>query len=86
MVSVASPLADSQISVEEPNLWDNLRAPFADRLNQASQALEKMKAANDAAIHAELTALAFEVMANRRRLSVRSVTDDEDDHTQTCAF
>lgn len=74
--------------VEEPGFWDNLRAPFADRLNQASQALETMKAANDAAIHAELTALAFEVMANRRRLSVRSVTDDEDEHSQiqNCAF
>lgn len=68
------------IRLEEPGFWDNLRAPFADKLNQASQALETMKAANDAAIHAELTALAFEVMANRRRLSVRSVTDDEDEH------
>lgn len=79
----------AHVSVEEPSLWDNLRAPFTDRLNQASQALETMKAANDAAIHAELTALAFEVMANRRRLSVRSVTDDEEDHTpntQTCSF
>lgn len=82
-------LTDYHILVEEPCFWDNLRAPFADRLNQASQALETMKAANDAAIHAELTALAFEVMANRRRLSVRSVTDDEDEHNnhiQTCAF
>lgn len=82
-------LTDDHILVEEPCFWDNLRAPFADRLNQASQALETMKAANDAAIHAELTALAFEVMANRRRLSVRSVTDDEDEHNnhiQTCAF
>lgn len=82
-------VTDSHVSVEDPNLWDNLRAPFADRLSQATQALEKTKAANDAAIHAELTALAFEVMANRRRLSVRSVTDDEDDqahHHQTCAF
>ncbi|KAG8156995.1 hypothetical protein KVR01_013217 [Diaporthe batatas] len=69
------------IRLEEPAFWDNLRAPFADRLNQASQALETMKAANDAAIHAELTALAFEVMANRRRLSVRSVTDSEDEHS-----
>lgn len=83
---VASSPADNHVLVEEPGFWDNLRAPFADRLNQASQALEAMKAANDAAIHAELTALAFEVMANRRRLSVRSVTDDEDDRTQACAF
>ncbi|KAL1866685.1 hypothetical protein Daus18300_006629 [Diaporthe australafricana] len=75
------------IRLEEPGFWDNLRAPFADRLNQASQALEDMRIANDAAIHAELTALAFEVMANRRRLSVRSVTDDEDEqHTQTNIF
>ncbi|KAK7698042.1 hypothetical protein SLS64_012920 [Diaporthe eres] len=74
------------IRLEEPGFWDNLRSPFADRLNQASQALEKMKAANDAAIHAELTALAFEVMANRRRLSVRSVTDDEDERTHRNAF
>jgi hypothetical protein len=78
-------------AVEEPGFWDDLRAPFADRLNQASQALETMRAANDAAVHAELTALAFEVMANRRRLSVRSVTDDEDEHSssshgQTCGF
>lgn len=72
--------------MEEPNFWDNLRAPFADRLSQASQALENMKVANDAAIHAELTALAFEVMANRRRLSVRSVTDDEDDHIHPNTF
>lgn len=79
-------LTKTLLLVEEPGIWDNLRAPFADRLNQASQALETMKAANDAAIHAELTALAFEVMASRRRLSVRSVTDDEDEQTHIQAL
>ena len=38
-----------------------------------------MRLANEAAIQAELTALAFEVMVNRRRLSA---TDDEYDQVQ----
>lgn len=65
--------------MEEPGFWDGLRAPFSDKLLQASQALEKTRIANEAAIQAELTALAFEVMANRRRLSS---TDDEDDQVR----
>ncbi|ROV98775.1 hypothetical protein VMCG_06785 [Cytospora schulzeri] len=64
------------IRLDNPGFWDTLRAPFADKLLQASQTLEKTRIANDVAIQAELTALAFEVMANRRRLSA---TDDEDD-------
>lgn len=63
--------------VEDPAFWDNLRAPFADKLHQASQALEKTRIANEAAIQAELTALAFEVMAKRRRLSATSDEDDQ---------
>lgn len=62
--------------VDDPGFWDGVRAPFADKLLLASQTLEKTRIANEAAIQAELTALAFEVMANRRRLSA---TDDEDD-------
>lgn len=38
-----------------------------------------MRISNEAAIQAELTALAFEVMANKRRLSSVCVTDDEGD-------
>lgn len=59
--------------MENPNLWDNLRAPFIDKLTEASRALEKMRQANEAAIQAELTALAFEVMAQKRRLSDLSI-------------
>lgn len=69
--------------MEEPQFWDNLRAPFLDKLNEASQALEKMRLANEAAIQAELTALAFEVMANKRRLSSLCLTDDEGDEGHT---
>lgn len=65
--------------MEDPGFWDDIRAPFADKLLQASQALEKTRIANEAAIQAELTALAFEAMANRRRLSA---TDDEDYQVQ----
>lgn len=68
-----------RIIVEEPRFWDSLRAPFIDKLNEASRALEKMRLANEAAIQAELTALAFEVMANKRRLSSLCLTDDEGD-------
>ncbi|KUI54266.1 Homogentisate 1,2-dioxygenase [Cytospora mali] len=67
------------IRLDDPDFWDDLRAPFADKLHQASQALEKTRIANEAAIQAELTALAFEVMVNRRRLSA---TDDEGDEVQ----
>lgn len=63
--------------MDDPTLWDNLRAPFIDKLGEASRALEKMRISNEAAIQAELTALAFEVMANKRRLSSVCVTDDE---------
>lgn len=63
--------------VDDSSLWDNLRAPFIDKLGEASRALEKMRISNEAAIQAELTALAFEVMANKRRLSSVCVTDDE---------
>lgn len=62
---------------DDSSLWDNLRAPFIDKLGEASRALEKMRISNEAAIQAELTALAFEVMANKRRLSSVCVTDDE---------
>lgn len=65
--------------MENPRFWDDLRAPFIDKLHDASRALEKMRLANEAAIQAELTALAFEVMANKRRLSSLSFTDDEGD-------
>lgn len=65
--------------MDDPGFWDDLRAPFADKLHQASQALEKTRIANEAAIQTELTALEFEVMANSRRLSA---TDDEDDQIQ----
>lgn len=63
--------------VDDTTLWDNLRAPFIDKLGEASRALERMRISNEAAIQAELTALAFEVMANKRRLSSVCVTDDE---------
>lgn len=62
--------------MEEPRLWNNLRAPFIDKLSDVGAALDRMRKENEAAIQAELTALAFEVMANKRRLSV---TDDEGD-------
>ncbi|KAJ4386057.1 hypothetical protein N0V93_008949 [Gnomoniopsis smithogilvyi] len=65
------------IRLDDTTLWDNLRAPFIDKLGEASRALEKMRISNEAAIQAELTALAFEVMANKRRLSSVCVTDDE---------
>lgn len=63
--------------MEDASLWDSLRAPFIDKLGEASRALEKMRISNEAAIQAELTALAFEVMANKRRLSSVCATDDE---------
>lgn len=64
------------VTVEDPHLWDNLRAPFIDKLNEVRIELERTRRENEMAIQAELTALAFEIMVNRRRLSV---TDDEDD-------
>lgn len=69
---------DGWILVQDPNLWTSLRAPFIDKLNEASRALERMRIADEAAIQAELTALAFEVMANKRRLSSLCVTDDDE--------
>lgn len=62
--------------VDDSRVWNGLRAPFIDKLSAASAALESMRKANEAAIQAELTALAFEIMVNQRRLSV---TDDESD-------
>lgn len=38
-----------------------------------------MREANETAVQSELTALAFDIMVNRRKLSV---TDDEDYETQ----
>lgn len=63
--------------MDDPTLWDDLRAPFIDKLGEASRALERMRISKEAAIQAELTALAFEVMANKRRLSSVGYTDDE---------
>lgn len=63
--------------VEDPSLWTGLRAPFIEKLSEASRALERMRIADEAAIQAELTALAFEVMANKRRLSSFCATDEE---------
>lgn len=65
--------------MENPALWDNLRAPFIDKLNEASRALEKTRLANDAAVKSELTAIAFEIMANRRRLSLTSDEGEEEE-------
>ncbi|CAN8099928.1 unnamed protein product [Discula destructiva] len=67
------------IRLEDPSIWTTLRAPFIEKLSEASRALERMRIADEAAIQAELTALAFEVMANKRRLSSVCVTDDEGD-------
>lgn len=64
-------------TVQDPTIWTTLRAPFIEKLGEARHALEKMRIADEAAIQAELTALAFEVMANKRRLSSVCVTDDE---------
>lgn len=63
--------------MENPSLWDNLPAPFLDKLLEASRALEKTRQANETAIQAELTALAFEVMAQKRRLSGLSTASSE---------
>lgn len=68
------------MTVDDPRFWDDLRAPFIDKLMDASRTLEKMRASNEAAIQAELTALAFEMMANKRKLSSLSLSDDEVDH------
>lgn len=70
-------------TVEDPNLWTSLRAPFIEKLGEARRALERMRIADEAAIQAELTALAFEVMANKRRLSSVCMTEDESEDARS---
>lgn len=68
MLSLLGRLTDHAYVVDDPSLWDNLRAPFADKLQQAGRALEKSRVENEAAIQAEMRALAVKLMASQKRL------------------